>query len=134
MSDPEAPKGMKKTAKGREVSFRVRVEAAVHPIVFASDPRLPPDLLLDQPTAGSKSAQNLAKYYQNNGASIKMLVRAYIQDGSNAIRLFGPLKTEEGRPTWMGPEDDAGYQGSIPLDSPRSLAILKLFEDETETL
>jgi hypothetical protein len=99
MSDPEAPKGMKKTAKGREVSFRVRVEAAVHPIVFASDPRLPPDLLLDQPTAGSKSAQNLAKYYQNNGASIKMLVRAYIQDGSNAIRLFGPLKTEEGRPT-----------------------------------
>lgn len=119
---------MKRTPKGREASVRVRVEAAIpdRPMVFTADPRLAERRLIDQPTAGSKSARNLARYYEAEGGPFEFKARAYIQEGGNRVRLFGPNKPW---PKGKRP-DDGGWQGSVPLDSPRGLLLLKLFDSE----
>jgi hypothetical protein len=99
-------------------------------VIFTADERLP-SMMLDQPSETSKSARNLASYYRANGGPFEMTIRAYLQDGRNATRLFAPETSAPSLPTpYRSDADDGGYQGSIPLESPRGLALLKLFERE----
>jgi hypothetical protein len=104
---------MKKTPKGREVSFRARVESADpnRPIIWTADERLGGPRMIDQPSETSKSARNLARYYQRNGGPFEMTVRAYLQDGTNSIRLFGPGRKEHEMPPYRDDPNDGGYQG-----------------------
>ena len=62
---------------------------------------------------------------RGRGGPYEFNLRIYIQEGSTSMRLFGPNK-----PLPRGKEaQDGGYQGSIPLESPRGLLLLTLFEE-----
>jgi hypothetical protein len=80
------------------------------------------DGLLDQPTAESKSARNLAHMYEAHGGRFEMGVRVYLQDGSRSIRLFGPVEVH----ARMG----EGYQGNVSVESRAGLRLLELLEED----
>jgi hypothetical protein len=123
---------MKRTPKGREVYFQARVEAAdpSRPVIWTTDERLGAPRMIDQPGEDTKSARNLARYFRINGGPFEMTIRAYLQDGSNQIRLFGPGRGKADAPSYRDDLHDGGYQGGIPVDSPRGVLLLSLFKEE----